>query len=303
MLNQKTLMFDLQLFADGAGDAGTGTGVTGQAAAAEDASIAQSGTADRKGEGRSASDRVVATVNGEEDIATRFDQLINGEFKGEYSRRTSEIVQKRIGEAKMAQERLSKITPMLDILRDRYQVKDGDDEALFKALEADDSLFADEAAERGMTIEQLKEIKSIQRENKALKAMNADAQKQEQIRQDLERWMQDAEPVKKVYPSFDFAQEMENPDFFGLLKNGIPMQTAYEVIHKDEIIAGAMQYTAQQVAQKTVQGLASKAARPTENGISSPTANQVKFNIKGMTAKEREEYARRAQRGEKVTFK
>lgn len=52
----------------------------------------------------------------------------------------------------------------------------------------------------------------------------------------------------------------------GLLRSGVDARTAYEVVHKDEIIGGAMQYTAQRVQEKVVNDIRARGMRPPENG-------------------------------------
>ena len=94
---------------------------------------------------------------------------------------------------------------------------------------------------------------------------------EEKTRENADRlyqsWMNQAEQIKGVYPSFTLEAEMQNPRFTDLLRNGIDLRTAYEVLHKDEIIPAAMQFTAQNVEQKLTNKIMANGARPTENGL------------------------------------
>ena len=115
-------------------------------------------------------------------------------------------------------------------------------------------------------------------------------------------WLEQAESAKKVYPGFDLHNEMGNSKFLDLLKSNIDVRTAYEVVHKDEIIPAAMQFTAKTVEQKLANKVIANGARPSENGISSQGAALVKNDVSKLTKADRQEIIRRVQRGEKIRF-
>ena len=114
--------------------------------------------------------------------------------------------------------------------------------------------------------------------------------------------MEQAESAKQVYPSFDLRAEMQNPKFVDLLRSNIDVRTAYEVIHKDDIIAGAMQFTAKKVEQNITNKIIANGARPSENGNSSQGASVTKSDVSALTKADRAEIARRVARGEKISF-
>ena len=142
----------------------------------------------------------------------------------------------------------------------------------------------------------------MERENADLKAQMEEAQRQENGKKLYAQWMQQADEAKKVYPSFDIKAEMNNPKFVDLLRSNIDVRTAYEVLHKDEIIPAAMQFTAQTVESKLAKKIASNGARPTENGMSSQSAAVVKSDVSQLSKEDRAEIIRRVQRGEKIRF-
>ena len=115
-------------------------------------------------------------------------------------------------------------------------------------------------------------------------------------------WMNQADEAKKVYPTLNLKAEMANPRFVDLLKSNIDVKTAYEVVHKDEIIPAAMQFAAQTVESKIAKKIAANGARPAENGMSSGSPAVVKVDVSQMTKAERQAYIRRAQQGEKIRF-
>ena len=114
--------------------------------------------------------------------------------------------------------------------------------------------------------------------------------------------MDQAEKAKTIYPSLDLRAEMQNPKFIDLLKANIDVRTAYEVLHKDEILPAAMQFTAKTVEQKLTNKIIANGARPTENGISSQSSAVVKSDVSQLTKADRDEIRRRVARGDKISF-
>lgn len=230
-----------------------------------------------------------------------FEKLIKGDYKAQFDQRVQKIIDSRFKQTKEMESRLSELSPVLDMLASKYGVDAKDAKAIAAALEADDSYYEDEALERGLTVAQLKEIKQIERENAQLKAAQQRvAQKQEADRVYAD-WMQQGEQLKQIYPTFDFRQEALNPEFAKLLQANVPVRTAYEVIHRDEIIGGAMQYTAQQIQQKTINDIRARGQRPAENGAASRGSGIVtKPDPSKWTKADRKEIEKRVARGERI---
>ena len=305
-LNYFIPMLNLQLFAEGAGDGGTaeGQGVTGAAALPQTKGEKNNPLAGVKygiQEEAPAAEVHTDTV-AQPDRNAEFEKLIKGEYKDLYDAKMQDTIQKRLKGQKETVDKYNALTPTLELLANKYGVDAGDIEALSKAIEEDDSYYEQEALEKGMTVKQLKEIKSMERENANLKAQMEEAQRQENGKKLYAAWMQQAEEAKKVYPSFDLRAEMENPKFVDLLRSNVDVRTAYEVLHKDEIIPAAMQFTAQTVESKIAKSIASNGARPTENGMSSQSAAVVKSDVSQLSKADRAEIIRRVQRGEKIRF-
>ena len=295
-------MLNLQLFAEGAGDGGTaqGTGVT------ETAAGSQTGVSNlsevRYGIQETAAPAAEVQNTAAPDRNAEFEALIKGEYKDLYDAKVSDTVQKRLKSSKETVDKFNALTPTLELLATKYGVDATDIEALTKAISEDDAYYEQEALERGMTVKDLKAFKKMERENADLRAQMQEAQRQEQGKQLYSQWMQQAEAAKAVYPTFDLRAEMNNPKFVDLLRSNIDVRTAYEVVHKDEIIPAAMQFTAQAVESKIAKKIASNGARPSENGMSSQSAAVVKSDVSKLTYKDIDEVARRVARGEKVTF-
>ena len=299
-------MLSLQVFAEGAGDGGTaeGQGVTA-GAASQQTKGAKNPLADVKygiQEDVAPAAEVQTGTTTAPDRNAEFEKLIKGEYKDLYDAKVQDTIQKRLKGSKETVDKYNALSPTLELLAKKYGVDAADIEGLNKAIEEDNSFYEDEALEKGMTVQQLKEVKKMERENADLKRQMEEAQKQENGRKLYSEWMQQAEDTKQVYPSFDIRAEMNNPKFVDLLRSNIDVRTAYEVLHKDDIIRGAMQFTAKTVESKLAKNIAANGARPTENGMSSQSAAVVKSDVSQLSKADRQEIIRRVQRGEKIRF-
>lgn len=312
---------DLQLFAEGSGGTPSEgqTGVTGAVAASQNAGVTEAVAAlQTKGVKKSPLADVKYGIQDEEkapdaevkktdaaakpDRGAEFEKLIKGEYKDLYDASVQDIVRMRLKDTKETAEKYAALTPLLGMLAEKYGVKADDIEGLNKAIMEDDSYYEDEAAEKGMSVEQLKEIRKMERENADLKRQIRERESQDNADRLYASWMRQAEDAKGVYPSFDLQAEMQNPKFVDLLRSNVDVRTAYEVLHKDEIIPAAMQFTAKTVEQKLTNKIIANGARAAENGNSSQGAAVVKSDVSQLSKEDRAEIIRRVQRGEKIRF-
>jgi hypothetical protein len=303
------MLLNLQLFAEGGGDGGTGaegaTGATATAAVSQTKGVKNNPLADVKyGIQPKEETAPVAEVAEDptEDRNAKFEALIKGEYKDLYDQRMQDTVQKRLKSSKEIVDNYNALTPTLEILAKKYGVDATNIEALNKAIEEDDSYFEEEALEKGISVEQLKEIRKMERENAELKRAMEEQNRKDNANKLYSQWMEQAESAKTVYPTFDLRAEMQNPKFVDLLRSNIDVRTAYEVIHKDEIIPAAMQFTAKTVEQKLTNKIIANGARPAENGNSSQGATVVKSDVSTLTKADRAEVNRRVLRGDKISF-
>lgn len=315
-MNSKYLFpkLNLQLFAEGAGagDGGTGAegaqGVTAAAALPQTKGVKANPLADVKYGIQEEEGNVPAAEEPAQTAApnreAQFEALIKGEYKDLYDARIQDTIQKRLKGSKETVDKYNALTPTLELLARKYGVKDaGDIEALNRAINDDDTYFEEEALEKGITVEQLKEIKRMERENADLRRQMQERQTQENADKLYAAWMEQAEATKQVYPSFNLEAEIKgNPKFVDLLKSNIDVRTAYEVIHKDDIISGAMQFTAKQVEKKLANKIMAGGNRPSENGMSSQGAAVVKSDVSLLSKADRAEIHRRVAQGEKISF-
>lgn len=307
---------DLQLFAEGAGAGGSGTGaegttgVTGATAVSQAKGVKSNPLANvqygKQADVAQTADVQKGTTEAESvqqpDRNAEFEKLIKGEYKDLYDARMQDTIQKRLKGTKETVDKYNALTPTIEMLAKKYGVDANDVEALNKAIEEDDAYYEEEALEKGVTVEQLKEIRKMEKENAELKRQMQEKNAKEKGAQLYAQWMEQAEKAKTIYPSFDLRAEMQNQKFTDLLRANIDVRTAYEVVHKDDIIPAAMQFTAKTVEQKLTNKIIANGARPTENGISSQSATVVKSDVSQLTKADRDEIRRRVARGEKISF-
>lgn len=230
-------------------------------------------------------------------------EKFKAEYKDMYDAEMQSIVKKRIGDTKQLEEANGKTKVILDILASRYGIKDAQDiEAITKAIEEDNSFYEQAAVDAGLTVEQYKRLQAVERENRILKEAREQAERRQQADQVYAGWLQESEQVKLLYPTFDLQAELQNPQFGKLLGNGVGVKAAFQALHHDEILSGAMQYTAQTIAKKTADGIANRQSRPIENGLNSQASANVKSDVSKLSRADRMEIARRAARGEQIKF-
>lgn len=282
---------NLQLFAEGAGGEGgtSSDGATGVQAGVPDL---QTGV----------NAQIPGAQQSEPDKNADFDSLIKGDYKEQFEKKVQDIVQKRLKSSKETVEKFKALTPTLQMLSQKYGVDASDIDALSKAIEEDDSYYEDEAIQRGMSVQQLKEIRKMERENAELRRQVQEREQQEQAERDIANWMRQAEEASKVFPGLDLGVELQNPQFVDLLRNNIDLQTAYFAIHHRELVPQAMQFAAKQSAQNTVNNVIANGARPQENGTSGQSSVNYKSDVSKLTRAQREEINRRVARGERIVL-
>ncbi len=145
--------------------------------------------------------------------------------------------------------------------------------------------------------------KAVRRETeKALLQREQAARRERQRAAMVQRLEAEEARVKEVYPTFDLEKEAGNPEFTGLLKRGVPMKKAFEVLHMDELMQGAMQYTAAKVQQTTARNIQARQARPDEGAAAKAAPVTAKTDVKKLTKADRERIAQEVMRGKVITF-
>lgn len=328
--------FNLQLFAEGGtGDGGAGdgaaapTGVTGQADAApvyptrarrNQLSGTQYGaqpTAPKQG----AQTTQDAAANAQDQAAARrpFDELVKGEYKADFDAHVQKIVQNRLKASKGAEETLGKLSPVLQMIGEKYGIDAADIskidlDALTQKVTDDNAWYEEQAAREGIPTETFKKYKQLERDQQRMNAERAQASEQEAMRTEYTGLLNAANAYKVTNPAFDLNTEMSNPVFARMVLqpprgSGVPLEAAYYALHyKDEqnrIQAqqqAAVQQAAQQSVQMATQAIASGNRRPTENGIGNNAAVTTKADPSQLKRKDFEEIKRRLGKGEQIAY-
>jgi len=262
------------------------------------------GAVGSSGDGANASAESQVAAGGEvettsstlEERSRAFDNLIKGEYKDEYNKRTQKLIDRRFKQTKELESKVNANQPIMDLLAQRYGVESPED--IMSALESDNAYWQDAADDAGMTVEQYKEFQRLKRENDRFHQEQESKIAQQQIDTQAQKWFMESQALIEKYPNFNLEAELEDQQFVSMLQAGVPMEHAFEVIHLDEI-----KQQNQLMAERAVtENIRAKGNRPLENGVSSQGATQIKTNVSNLSKKERAEIAKKAERGEYITF-
>lgn len=299
------LLLNLQLMADeGTTTAGSDVGSIGEIAgsAAENPNTGVEADGGIGEQGAPAQDQTIPEET--------FDSLIKGKYKKDYDKAVKAAVNRRFKNQQNLQSQIDSIDPIVRSLASRYGVVPNADgsipiDQLQAKIDADNSAYEQEAFQRGMSVEDLKQMKRLERENAQLRMDSRRSREQ----QEWDGIVAQGEDLKKMYPDFDLDAEMNDPQFGRLLatmqKSGFKdaVRTAYEVMHRDDIMGGAMKYAVSQAEKKLENAVRSGTRRPAENGTTQTSSSTVgNMDPSRLTKEQLEDIKRRAERGERITF-
>ena len=248
-----TIEFDLQLFAE---EAAEPTGDMGQDAAGQTGEIEQD----------------AAVQEESEDLETAWQEARNGRFKAFFDRDMQGAIKERLKNSKQAEQTLEKLAPMLENMGKRYGVQDGNIDELMAKYTDDDALYEEEAMERGIPVETMKQMKQLEQRLAAAERAEQMNVQERQAQEHVMNLVRQGEQLKALYPNFDLAVEMQNPEFRRLTGPGvnIDVKTAYQVIHANELQTQYVAAGAQQAEAKLAQARSANRRRPAENASRSP---------------------------------
>lgn len=214
-----------------------------------------------------------------------FEGLINGKYKKDFSEKVQSIIDKRFKKTKELEAFYDRALPVINGLNEKYGLESGDFSGLENALknEAD--------GESGGS--------------KSENPQNAEDENNEAITADGEvrRLVLEGESLKELYPDFDIRTELNESElFFKLVKNGISVKDAFETVHKDELISGAMEYTAHALKEQLARGREQRASRPLENGLISSCAAKTALDVNALGKNDIINILKQVEKGEKVRF-
>ncbi len=304
MLDVRLDLFDGEGAGDGAAAAQTGRGVQPGEAQGGPASTRQGRTGDAQENAPAAGEQAEEPIKARtaEERKKAFRELVRGEYRDIYAEETQRIINQRFRETKELEEALNARQPVLDMLMQRYRIEDGDIGKLAKAVENDDVYWAAAAEESGMTVEQYKRFEHLRRENEALQKAERDRRGADAANRQMEKWYSEASEMQEDYPDFVLAEAAQDSRFLSMLRSGVPVRNAYEVLHMEDVKAAVAQKAAESAEKRVVDGIRSKGARPQENGTSAQSGFTTKTDVSKLTKEERAALAKRAMRGEEIRF-
>ena len=297
-------LFDLQLFGEEGATAGADTGSSGLATTGAENPTTEGVATGGVGE--------QAAPAGDSQTAPEetFESLIKGKYKDDYDKAVKKAINSRFKHNRDLQSQIDQIDPVVRQIAQRYGIAANPDgsipiQSILTALDNDNSMYEKEAFERGISVDELKRTKQLEREVQTLKAQNERSARD----REWEAVVSQAEITKQTYPGFDLDTELQNPQFGKLLatmqRSGFPnaVQTAYEAIHRDEIMGGAMRYAVEQTRNKISNSIQSGMSRPAENGVGQAAAASVgNVDPSKLTKAQIDDIKRRAEMGERIAF-
>lgn len=255
-------MLDLQWFAEGGADAGSDT-FSGEGDNGRDAAA----------QGQKAAAEEVNTADKEKTAA--FEKLIRGQYKEQFTARTQRIIDQRFKESRGAQELVKTLAKRYGLTENDYK---GIEQAVVQHSEADASAHR----------EKVQSFLQQRRESRANEI--------------YDQWMAESENLRERYPAFVLEQELSDDTFTRMLRVGVPLRTAYEARHLDELLGGAMQYAADKAAAAAQVRAVTRAARPAENGVKPSASSVMQPDVNALTLAQREQIERRVAKGERIRF-
>lgn len=277
----KDLFRHLQIFGEG-GDGGAG--------AAPGGAPAEGQVAENTGVNVPDAGEQQQTAESWADVKKRYEK--------EYGEDVSKAIKGRVKNLKAAEAKAARMEAILQKMGP-YMYEDvmGEDgvldlDALEREANGDDRLIEERASKRGMSSDTLRYVEGLE------------AEKAERDSYDnYMRLTAQAEKARELYPNLDLNTEMDNPEFARLIRNNVPVDTAYFVVHKDELTAAMMQTAAQKNAEAMSNSIQAGQNRPRENGLGRQAAANAQrmFDPRNMSREERKQLRYRVEvLGEKI---
>ena len=314
---------------DGEGGSGTGAASSGATVGGTNASFCADNSAastQRSDSGaKSQADPAQSTsVAGEnkpktlEERRKAYRDLMDGEYKDLYKEDTQGLINRRFKETQGLRETNAKQKAVLDILAQRYGIADGDVTKIQEAIEKDDDMWSEMAAEAGFEdVAKYRDYVKLQNETKALRAAEAErreaeeaarkaAQERKYVADKTAKWNAEGEALKATYPEFSLDTESQNKEFMSALtfyeraQVQNPVERAYKATHHDEIVNGAVEKARNETEKNVVDNIRAKGKRPMENGVQNNSSFTAGVDWGNLTRAQRAELLRRAERGEIV---
>lgn len=220
-----------------------------------------------------------------------FRQLIAGEYRQDYEQavgqRIQAAIQQRFKNQQDYKKQMDAMQPILQTLGGRYGLNAEDIAGISDRLRQENP--GAPAPEETVSRE----------ENSGKEAPAGDP---------LEKYVQrvnaQAEALRREFPGFDLAKEMDNPAFMRMTSPGVGMSVrdAFFAVHSQELQRDSMQFAALRAGERIAASVMAGASRPRENGMDASGSADRGVDVQSMDRKTRAEYRRRIRNGEKINF-
>ena len=240
------------------------------------------------------------TPKSAEQLRKEYKELIKGEYKDIHTEEFSKQLNRRFNEAEGLRKQLDSQSRLIDLIS--YKYGESDLEKLSQLIEADNHMLEQEAYEKNLPVEVLAELKGLKHQADMERMARETLERRQKERQQYAQWLREGEELKSIYPDFDLEEEVQNKNFVGMRRSGVDVKAAYEAIHTTDIVEKAVRRVMNTSAKAVTDTIAARGMRPKENAGSDNSSAVYKRDVSSLTAKEREEIARRVARGEKISF-
>lgn len=231
-----------------------------------------------------------------------FDSLIKGKYKADFDKRMQAAIKRRVGDMNTLKSENAKMREALNVAMQRYGTAEGDWDALTNALIEDDKYLEQEAYEKGIDKDTLRTMKRMEHENAKLRQNQVELERKAREEAEYQRLLAQHEQVTQIYPTFNIDAELTNPQFESLVRNGIDLKTAYEVVHHNEILPQAMKFASDKAKEDVAKTIASGQQRPSELAAGMNDSPVSHIDVKALTREQRDELNRRALAGERIVL-
>lgn len=218
-----------------------------------------------------------------------FEELISGKYKKQFSEKVSSIISRRLKEVNSMQEKAEKNAAIVEMLMKKFNVENTDTQELERVI--DENMNNSDKNYANL-------IRKLIAENSFLKKENERRIHDAKAQSLAEKIKSQVEETKKIYPDFDMRKEIENPEFTRLIKAGVSVKNAYEVMN----IEGILNNNSKEAERVLLDSIKNKKNRPVENGSALSGGILLSGGISKLTKKQRAELAKRAASGEKIEF-
>ena len=260
----------------------------------------QSQSADNVGNNPTAGGEENVTPKSAEQLRKEYKELIKGEYKDIHTEEFSKQLNRRLANTQKLNEQLESQNRLISLISSKYG--ETDIGKLTQLIEADNHMLEQEAYEKNLPVEVLAELKNLKTQADMERMARETLERQNKERQQYSQWLREAEELKAIYPDFDLEEEVQNKNFTGMLQSGVDIKAAYEAIHTTDIVNNAVRKAMNTSAKAVTDTIAARGMRPKENAGSDNSSAVYKRDVSSLTAKDREEIARKVARGEKISF-